>query len=198
MHSPPLHEDFRFGRVPKSGMAALLHPAVCQVKQIVSCRLISQFWRRADPVRVDVQSTELPFRSIFSDSGPFLSHHRTALHQSPCPQPADARSPPIQQALPLFGVAHIARTQLRRQTVPIMVEEKSRVGADRLDVSVVGADLLPTVNRGRAEIHVEHDALGSQQRQTTSAHHDTTRKGRQESQPVRVVESSRPAGSYLG
>jgi hypothetical protein len=52
----------------------LLHPAVCQVKQIVSCRFIFQLWRRPNPVCVDVQSTELPFRSIFSDTGPFLFH----------------------------------------------------------------------------------------------------------------------------
>jgi len=55
-------------------MAPLIHPALCQVNQIVSWRLIFQLWRRPNPVRVDIQSTELPFRSIFSDTGPFLFH----------------------------------------------------------------------------------------------------------------------------
>jgi len=42
-----------------------------------------------------------------------------------------------------------------------MVEQKQRVVADRLEVPVVGAALLLTMNRTLAGIHVEHDAVGA-------------------------------------
>src|SRR5207245_9637962 len=55
----------------------------------------------------------------------------------------------------------IARTQLRRQTVPVTIEQKQWVVADRLKVPVVGAALLLTMNRTLAGVHVEHDAVGA-------------------------------------
>ncbi|MGA7626208.1 MAG: hypothetical protein WCA91_21795 [Candidatus Acidiferrales bacterium] len=65
------------------------------------------------------------------------------------------------QLIPVFGVVHIARTQLLPQAVPVTIEQKQRVVADRLKVPVVGAALLLTMNRTLAGVHVEHDTLGA-------------------------------------
>src|SRR5258708_17892617 len=66
-----------------------------------------------------------------------------------------------QQFIPVFVAVHVAWTQLRRQAVPVTIEQKQRVVADRFEVPVVGAALLLTMNRTLAGIHVEHDALGA-------------------------------------
>ena len=71
------------------------------------------------------------------------------------------KPPPISRLHSLFGAVDLARTQLCRQAVPVMVEQKQRVVADRLEVPVVGAALLLTMNRTLAGIHVEHDAVGA-------------------------------------
>jgi len=42
-----------------------------------------------------------------------------------------------QHFVPVLGAVYVARTQLRRQAVPVTIEQKQRVVADRLEVSVV-------------------------------------------------------------
>ena len=65
-----------------------------------------------------------------------------------------------QQLLPVLSAVHVAWTQLRRQAIPMLVEQQQRVVADRLEMAVVGAALLLAVDRAFGRIHVEHDALG--------------------------------------
>ena len=55
---------------------------------------------------------------------------------------------------------HVARPQLCRQAVAVLVEQQQRVVADRLEVPVVGTALLLAVDRAFGRIHVENDALG--------------------------------------
>jgi hypothetical protein len=43
----------------------------------------------------------------------------------------------------------------------VTIEQKQRVVADRLEVPVVSAALLLTVNRTLAGVHVEDDAVGA-------------------------------------
>jgi len=71
-----------------------------------------------------------------------------------------------QKLIPVFGAVNIARTQFRRQSVAVTIEQEQRVVADRLKVPVVGAALLLTMNRSLAGIHVEDDVPGAIQRQT--------------------------------
>src|ERR1700680_1065564 len=66
-----------------------------------------------------------------------------------------------QQFIPVFGAVHVSRAQLRRQAVPVTIEQKQWVIADRLKVPVVRAALLLTMNRTLAGVHVEHDAVGA-------------------------------------
>jgi hypothetical protein len=46
----------------------------------------------------------------------------------------------------------------------VTVEQKQRVVADRLEVPVVGAALLLTMDSSESPVHVEHDALGAVER----------------------------------
>jgi len=64
-------------------MASLIHPTLCQVNQFVFPRLMLQLARPPNPVRVDIRSPGLPFRSIFSDTAPSCFIPRAALPQSP-------------------------------------------------------------------------------------------------------------------
>ena len=64
-----------------------------------------------------------------------------------------------QQFVPVLGAGHVARSQLRRQTVAVLVEQQQRVVADRLEVTVIGAAFLLTVDRTLGGVHVEHDAV---------------------------------------
>jgi hypothetical protein len=65
-----------------------------------------------------------------------------------------------------LGLEKLIEEHLRdsRQAVPVTIEQKQRVVADRFEVPVVGAALLLTVNRTLAGIHVEHDAAGAVER----------------------------------
>src|ERR1017187_7576156 len=54
---------------------------------------------------------------------------------------------------------HVARTQLRRQTVALPVEQQQRVIAGRFVVFVVGALFLLAIHRDLCAIHVQHHAL---------------------------------------
>src|SRR5450759_575910 len=54
---------------------------------------------------------------------------------------------------------HVARTQLRSETVALAVEQQQRVIAGGLEVPVVGAVLLLPVHRDLCAVHVQHHAL---------------------------------------
>ncbi len=54
---------------------------------------------------------------------------------------------------------HVARPQLRRQTVALPVEQQKRVITGGLKVAVIGAVLLLPVHRDLGRIHVQHHAL---------------------------------------
>ena len=62
-----------------------------------------------------------------------------------------------------LGLEKLIEEHLRdsRQAVPVTIEQKQRVVADRFEVPVVGAALLLTVNRTLAGVHVEYDAVGA-------------------------------------
>ena len=54
----------------------------------------------------------------------------------------------------------VARSQLGREAVPVVIEQKQWVIADRLEVPVVGTAFLLPMHRALAGIHVEYDAGG--------------------------------------
>ena len=61
-----------------------------------------------------------------------------------------------EQFLPVVRAGDVARSQLRRQAVSVIVEQKQRVVADRLEMSVVGAAFLLSAHWTLARIHVEY------------------------------------------
>jgi hypothetical protein len=66
-----------------------------------------------------------------------------------------------QQLVPVIGAVHVAGSQLRGQAVPVIVEQKQRVVADRLEMPVIGAAFLLSVYWTLARIHVEYNAVGT-------------------------------------
>ena len=65
-----------------------------------------------------------------------------------------------QELVPVVGAVDVARPELRGETVPVPVEQKQRVVADRLEVPVVGAAFLLSMHGTLTGVHVEHDAVG--------------------------------------
>ena len=55
---------------------------------------------------------------------------------------------------------HVAGSELCRQTIAVAVEQQQRVVTDRLEVSIVGAAFLLTVDRALGRVYVENDTLG--------------------------------------
>ena len=55
---------------------------------------------------------------------------------------------------------HVAGPQRSGEAVAVLSEQKQRVVADGLEVSVIGAPFLRPVHRALARIHVEHDPVG--------------------------------------
>ena len=62
-----------------------------------------------------------------------------------------------QEFFPIVGTVDVAGPELRRQTVTLTVEQQQRVITGGLEVAVVRAILLLTVNRNLSAVHVQHD-----------------------------------------
>jgi hypothetical protein len=75
-----------------------------------------------------------------------------------------------EQFLPVVRAGDVPWVQLRDEAVAVVVEQKQRVVAHRLEVPVVGTAVLLTMHRALAGIQVEHRAVGSVPRLAMSDH----------------------------
>ena len=65
-----------------------------------------------------------------------------------------------QQFVPVLGAGHVTRSQLRRQTIAVLVEQQQWVVADGLEMAVIGAAFLLAMDGALGGVHVENDAIG--------------------------------------
>jgi hypothetical protein len=75
-----------------------------------------------------------------------------------------------EQLVPVVGAGNVAGAKFRGQAVTVIVEEKQRMEADGLEMSVVGAAFLLPMHRALTGIHVEDHGIGWVQRLDLADH----------------------------